>query len=189
MNITFQGPMKFLLSALLLVLCGQLFAADLNDGVVSISVGNVTLIPAGGGVEKPLKVGDAVPVGSVVKTGPASRTVIKTTKQSAVRIAENSQAVFTSLVDSDAAPKVLIDLKAGSLGALIQPQAQAVMDFKKKQNAHRHRGSSWHDVCGFSRRRQRLRQSRARQGGCDPPERAKAAATDRQGDGGGGQCD
>ena len=132
MNITFQGPMKFLLSALLLVLCGQLFAADLNDGVVSISVGNVTLIPAGGGVEKPLKVGDAVPVGSVVKTGPASRTVIKTTKQSAVRIAENSQAVFTSLVDSDAAPKVLIDLKAGSLGALIQPQAQAVMDFKIK---------------------------------------------------------
>jgi hypothetical protein len=67
MNITFQGPMKLLLSALLLVLCGQLFAADLNDGVVSISVGNVTLISAGGGVEKPLKVGDAVPVGSVVE--------------------------------------------------------------------------------------------------------------------------
>ena len=87
MNIILQGPMKFLLSALLLVLCGQVFAADLNDGLVSISVGNVTLIPAGGGAEKPLKVGDAVPVGSVVKTGPASRTVIKTTKQSAVRIA------------------------------------------------------------------------------------------------------
>ena len=125
-------PMKLLLLfALLLVLNGHGSAADAN-GLVSVAVGTVTLIPADGGAELPLKVGDAVPIGSTVKTGVASRAVIKTTKQSAVRIAENSQAVFMELVDSDATPKVLIDLKAGSMGALIQPQSQAVMDFKIK---------------------------------------------------------
>jgi hypothetical protein len=125
-------PMKsFCCLLLMLVLCGQVIAAD-SSGVVSIAVGTVTLIPANGGAEVPLKVGDAVPVGSTVKTGAASRAVIKTTKQSAVRIAENSQAVMMELVDSDTTPKVLIDLKAGSLGALIQPQAQAAMDFKVK---------------------------------------------------------
>lgn len=125
--------MKSFYRVLLLVLCGQVmaFAAD-TGGVVSIAVGTVTMIPANGGAEQPLKVGDVVPVGSTVKTGPSSRAVIKTTKQSAVRIAENSQAVMMELVDSDATPKVLIDLKSGSLGALIQPQAQAAMDFKIK---------------------------------------------------------
>ncbi len=123
--------MKTFLHVALLVLCGHAFAADSN-GSVSIAVGSVTLLPADGGAEKPLKVGDLVPVGSTVKTGMASRAVIKTTKQSAVRIAENSQAVFMELVDSEATPKVLIDLKAGSMGALIQPQAEAVMDFKIK---------------------------------------------------------
>lgn len=126
-------PMKSFCHALLLVLLGQVmaYAAD-PGGVVSIAVGTVTMIPANGGAEQALKVGDAVPVGATVKTGASSRAVIKTTKQSAVRIAENSQAVMMELVDSDSTPKVLIDLKSGSLGALIQPQAQASMDFKIK---------------------------------------------------------
>ena len=128
-----QSPMKSFCRALLLVFCGQvmLFAAE-SGGVVSIAVGTVTMIPANGGAEQPLKVGDAVPVGATVKTGASSRAVIKTTKQSAVRIAENSQALMLELVESDVTPKVLIDLKSGSLGALIQPQAQGAMDFKVK---------------------------------------------------------
>lgn len=126
-----QTAKKSFLCVLLLALHG-LALADGSNGLVSIAVGNVALIPAGGGAEKALKVGDAVPVGSTVKTGVASRAVIKTTKQSAVRIAENSQAVFMELVDSDTTPKVLVDLKAGTMGALIQPQAQSAMDFKIK---------------------------------------------------------
>ncbi|OYW75136.1 MAG: hypothetical protein B7Z37_14635 [Verrucomicrobia bacterium 12-59-8] len=122
--------MKFII-AMVLALFGQGLAAE-SSGTVSVAVGKVTLIPMGGNVETALKVGDAVPVGSTVKTGAASRAVIKTTKQSAIRIAENSQAVFMELVDSDTAPKVLVDLKSGSLGALIQPQAQSTMDFKVK---------------------------------------------------------
>ena len=123
--------MKFLVAIAMLALAGKVLAAE-SAGTVSVAVGKVTMIPMGGNAEAELKVGDAVPVGSTVKTGAASRAVIKTTKQSAIRIAENSQAVFTELVDSDTAPKVLVDLKAGSLGALIQPQAQATMDFKVK---------------------------------------------------------
>lgn len=123
--------MKFALCMIALAFSGLGLAAE-SAGLVSIAVGSVVLIPAEGGTEKPLKVGDPVPVGSTVKTGAASRAVIKTTKQSAVRIAENSLAVMTELVDSDTTPKVLIDLKEGSLGALIQPQAQSAMDFKIK---------------------------------------------------------
>ncbi len=127
------SPMKPFYRILLFVLCGQVstFAAD-SVGEVSIVVGAVTMITAAGGAETALKVGDTVPIGATVKTGSSSRAVIKTTKHSAVRIAENSQAVMMELVDSDATPKVLIDLKSGSLGALIQPQAQASMDFKIK---------------------------------------------------------
>ena len=123
--------MKFLVAIAMTAFAGQSLAAE-SSGTVSVAVGKVTLIPMGGSAETELKVGDAVPVGSTVKTGAGSRAVIKTTKQSAIRIAENSQAVFTELVDSDTAPKVLVDLKSGSLGALIQPQAQSTMDFKVK---------------------------------------------------------
>ena len=131
MNYYTFNTMKLLVAVALLALIGRSVAAESN-GSVSVAVGTVTLVPLGGGAETPLKVGDSVPVGSTVKTGPASRAVVKTTKQSAIRIAENSQAVFVELVDSDTAPKVLVDLKSGSLGALIQPQAQSTMDFKVK---------------------------------------------------------
>lgn len=103
-----------------------------SDGKISVAVGSVSLIPAGGGAEKPLRVGDAVPVGSTVKTGPASRAVVVTTRQSAVRIAENSAVVVEALEDADMAPKVLLNITSGSLGALIQPQAQSSIDFKVK---------------------------------------------------------
>jgi hypothetical protein len=132
MNDCIIKPMKLLITvAILALFFEQGFAAE-PGGSVSVAIGKVTIVPLGGGAETPLKVGDAVPVGSTVKTGVASRAVIKTTKQSAIRIAENSQAVFVELVDSDTAPKVLVDLKSGSLGALIQPQAQSTMDFKVK---------------------------------------------------------
>ncbi|MEZ5387823.1 MAG: FecR domain-containing protein [Prosthecobacter sp.] len=123
--------MKTLLCLFIIVLTGHGLAAD-STGLVSIAVGTVTLVPADGGNERELKAGDQVPIGSTVKTGMASRAVIKTTKQSAVRIAENSQALIMELVESDTNPKVLIDLKEGSMGALIQPQAQSAMDFKIK---------------------------------------------------------
>ena len=117
------------------VLLGCAFPALLSqgsEGKVSVAVGQVTLTRAGEAAETPLKVGDAVPVGSTVKTGASSRAVVVTTRQSAVRIADNSAVVVETLEDADAAPKVLLQITSGSLGALIQPQAQSVMDFKVK---------------------------------------------------------
>ena len=71
--------MKLLVAIVMFALAGKGLAAE-SAGTVSVAVGKVTIIPMGGSVEAELKVGDAVPVGSTVKTGAASRAVIKTTK-------------------------------------------------------------------------------------------------------------
>jgi hypothetical protein len=102
-----------------------------TDGRLSVVVGEVTVTPEGGEAAA-AKQGDAVKVGSVIKTGPGARAVLVTTRQSAVRIAENSEVFVEDLVDSEATPKVLLDIKTGSMGALIQPQAQSAMDFRIK---------------------------------------------------------
>lgn len=103
-----------------------------TDGKLSIVVGDVTVAPPGGGAAVAAKQGDAVKIGSTIKTGAGARAVLVTTRQSAVRIAENSEVVVEDLQDSDATPKVLLDIKNGSMGALIQPQAQTAMDFRIK---------------------------------------------------------
>jgi hypothetical protein len=106
--------------------------APAADGKVSVAVGSVSLVPAGGGAAKPLAVGDAVPPGSTVKTGAASRAVVVLTGQAAVRVGENAEMVVETVEDTAGAPKVLLDLRSGSVGALIQPQAESAMDFKIK---------------------------------------------------------
>ncbi|MEQ1843613.1 MAG: FecR family protein, partial [Verrucomicrobiales bacterium] len=115
-----------------LFIAGGPLAASAADGKISVAVGTVTLVPADGGAAKPLAVGDAVPVGARVKTAAASRAVVLLTGQSAVRVAENSEVLVEALDASETAPKVLLDLKAGSIGALIKPQAESAMDFKVK---------------------------------------------------------
>lgn len=102
-----------------------------TDGRLSVVVGNVT-VTAPGGAPAAAKANDAVKVGSVIRTAAGARAVLVTTRQSAVRIAENSEVVVAELNDSEATPKVLLDLKNGSMGALIQPQAQTAMDFRIK---------------------------------------------------------
>jgi len=123
---------RLLCSCLCLLAASLPLTARAVDGKISVAVGTVTLLPGGGGAARPLVVGDTVPVGSSVKTGAASRAVVVLTGQSAVRIAENSEVLIETLEASDTNPKVLLDLKAGSLGALIKPQAQTAMDFKVK---------------------------------------------------------
>jgi hypothetical protein len=120
--------------AILSLFSGALLAQDeaQTDGKLSVVVGEVTVTPPGGGAAAAAKAGDAVKVGSVIKTGAGARAVLVTTRQSAVRIAENSEVVVENLQDSGAKPKVLLDIKSGSMGALIQPQAQTAMDFRIK---------------------------------------------------------
>jgi hypothetical protein len=74
--------------------------------------------------------GAKVAVGTTIKTGNDSRAVVVITPRSAIRIAANSEVVI-EMVDEEASPKqVMIDLKDGSLGALLKPNAEGEIDFK-----------------------------------------------------------
>ena len=72
----------------------------------------------------------AVPADDLL--GPGARAVIVMTPKSAIRVAENSQVVIEEIAEAATPPKVTLDLKDGSLGALLKPGAGAEMDFKIK---------------------------------------------------------
>ncbi|MFT5466098.1 MAG: hypothetical protein ACI8UO_001196 [Verrucomicrobiales bacterium] len=117
-------------AASLFILASPLIGQEPSfEGKTAVVVGQVTVTP-NGGAEVPLKIGDIVAVGSTIKTGPNSRAVIATTRQSAARIGADTEIVFEELDDDDAAPKVLLDLKSGSMGSLIQPQSGVNLDFR-----------------------------------------------------------
>ena len=101
-----------------------------QSGKVSVSVGDVTVIPSGGGAAVPLKAGDVVPVGATVKTGVGARAVIVMTPKAAIRVAESSE-ILIELVDQTVLPvAVVVDLKDGGLSALLKPDGPNELDFK-----------------------------------------------------------
>jgi len=102
-----------------------------QSGKVTVAVGDVKTTPAAG-VPVLVKAGQSVEVGSKVTTGPGARAVIVMTPRSAIRISENSEVLIAE-VDQTAKPEiVLVDLKSGSLGALLKTTPDAPMDFKIK---------------------------------------------------------
>lgn len=106
-------------------------AAAPTSGKVTVAVGDVKVTPPGG-AQAALKAGDTVAVGSTVTTGAGARAVIVMTAKSAIRVAQNSQVTIEEIVEAATPPKVTLDLKDGSLGALLRPGAGAEMDFKIK---------------------------------------------------------
>lgn len=101
-----------------------------ESGRVTVAVGDVKVVAAEGEPAKAVEKGDKVAVGATVLTGPESRAVIVITPRSAIRIAENSEVVI-EVVDETASPAdVTINLKEGSLGALLKPNAATELDFK-----------------------------------------------------------
>lgn len=102
-----------------------------KSGNVTVAVGDVKVTPPGGAAAA-LKAGDTVAVGSTVTTGAGARAVIVMTPRSAIRVAANTQVVIEEIVEAATPPKVTLDLKDGSLGALLKPGAGAEMDFKIK---------------------------------------------------------
>lgn len=105
--------------------------AEPKTGTVTVAVGDVKVTPAGAAAQA-LKAGDVVAVGSKVTTGAQSRAVIVMTTQSAIRIAENSDVTIEAIDEAAAQPKVRLDLKSGSLGALLKPGQDKPMDFQIK---------------------------------------------------------
>jgi hypothetical protein len=105
--------------------------AAAQSGKVTVSVGDVKVTPPGGAA-KALAAGEIVAVGSTVTTGPGARAVIVMTPRSAIRVGENSNVVIEEVAEAATPPKVTVDVKSGSLGALLKPGAGAEMDFKIK---------------------------------------------------------
>jgi len=104
--------------------------AEPESGKVTVAVGDVKALGEDGAEDTPVEAGDTVAVGTTIKTGAESRAVIVITPRSAIRISENSEVVIET-VDETASPKqVMIDLKDGSLGALLKPNAAGELDFK-----------------------------------------------------------
>ncbi len=101
------------------------------SGNVTVAVGEVKVTPPGG-AEAPLVAGDTVATGSTVKTGAGARAVIVMTPRSAIRIGENSEVLIEEVLETANPPKVTVDVKNGSLGALLKPGTGAIMDFKIK---------------------------------------------------------
>lgn len=102
-----------------------------QSGKVTVSVGDVKVTPPGGAAQA-LAAGSVVAVGSTVTTGAGSRAVIVMTPKSAIRVGENSTVVIEEVLETATPPKVTLDLKDGSLGALLKPGTGAEMDFKIK---------------------------------------------------------
>ena len=101
-----------------------------ESGTVTVAVGEVSAVGEEGADPTPVEKGDKVAVGTTIKTGDDSRAVVVITPRSAIRISANSEVVIET-VDEEASPKdVLIDLKQGSLGALLKPNAAGELDFK-----------------------------------------------------------
>lgn len=126
--------MKKLLLLLFSILVAFLFPsylrAEPESGKVTVAVGDVQVIAKAGDAPVAVKSGDKIAVGSTIKTGAGSRAVVVITPRSAIRIAESSVVVI-EVVDETVLPKkVTVDLKDGSLSALLKPNAAGELDFQ-----------------------------------------------------------
>ncbi len=111
-------------------LTSGLSAWGAESGEVTLIVGTVTMTPLNGD-QKQLAKGDKVPVGATVKTGDRARVVIMMTDASAIRITPNSEVKIAKMNDAGATGQsaVNVDLKSGSVGALIDSSKNREIDF------------------------------------------------------------
>tara|TARA_R110002096_G_scaffold27577_10_gene84207 strand:+ start:185 stop:706 length:522 start_codon:yes stop_codon:yes gene_type:complete len=104
--------------------------AEPVSGTVTVAVGEVNAVTEEGAKANPVEKGDKVAVGTTIKTGADSRAVIVITPRSAIRVGENSE-VLIETIDVEATPSlVMIDVKDGSLGALLKPNTAGELDFR-----------------------------------------------------------
>lgn len=118
----------YILSIALGGLVSSVHAAP-ESGSVTVAVGEVTFTDKDGNAVA-VKAGDKVAVGGTVKTGAGARAVVVITPRSAIRVAEKSEVLIAEVTETSTPKRVLLDLKAGSMGALLKPNAAGEMDFK-----------------------------------------------------------
>jgi hypothetical protein len=104
--------------------------AEPESGKVTVAVGDVQVIAKAGDAPVAIKAGDKVAIGSTITTGAGARAVVVITSRSAIRIAENSEVVLEVIDETVLPKKVTVDLKDGSLSALLKPNAAGELDFQ-----------------------------------------------------------
>jgi hypothetical protein len=122
---------------LLLSLSPALWAADVKGKVQSVK-GTVEFSGPGDSSFKALKMGMEVLPGSTVVTKKGSEAVIVTVPGAAIQIAENTEVVLQMMYFEPGAAegikdrKTLVDLKKGTISALIDPKKSSSTDFRVK---------------------------------------------------------
>lgn len=108
-------------------------AATVEARVDSVS-GNVEFAPPGSTSFAPLKSGQELPVGSMVRTGDDGKAVIVTTPGSAIEVGNDSNLKLTALAFAKSGSTVTeqkahLELTSGVVSALIDHNTPKVTDF------------------------------------------------------------
>lgn len=111
-------------------------AAPVEAKVKSIS-GTVECAAAGSKVFKALNAGDKLGVGTIVKTGKDGSAIIVAVPGAAISVSPSTQLIlgpndFAKQGDKVTSRKALIELKSGTVSALINHNERDVTDFKIK---------------------------------------------------------
>jgi hypothetical protein len=119
-----------------LMVLSSIQAAKVDGTAKSVS-GKVEFTAPGSTQFSPLKVGQILPVGSVIKTAADGVAIIVTVPGAAVRIGPDSTLAITEMDFEKTGEKITkrkatLDLKSGTLSALIEHNTPDATDFKIK---------------------------------------------------------
>jgi hypothetical protein len=135
-----KTPISFLWLGMLILcvsLSAHVWAGDVKGKVQSLK-GSVEFAEPGSSKFQPLKEGMEILPGSTVVTKKASEAVIVTVPGAAIQVAENTEVVLQMMYFEPGAAKgikdrkTLVDLKKGTISALIDPKKSPQTDFRIK---------------------------------------------------------
>jgi hypothetical protein len=125
-----------LLSIIFYLSISPTYATPVQANAKSVS-GKVEFSAPGSNKFEALKVGQTISVGSTIKTGPDGVAIILTMPGAAVRVGPDSQFSINEMDFEKSGGKVMkrkatLDLKTGTLSALIENNTPDATDFKIK---------------------------------------------------------
>ena len=126
---------KIIIPLLSLIFAFNIVNAEKVRATVTSVKGKVEYNEPGSLFPKPLKSGDKLSSGSIIRTGPGSEVVVAITPGSAIRIDENTVIAINDMEYSEEGGKVTarkarIQLSAGTLSSLLDDKTPEVTDFR-----------------------------------------------------------
>jgi hypothetical protein len=128
---------NFFFSILFLIFSITTVRAAVVQGSTKSVSGKVEFSAPGAKTFQPLKTGQTLPIGSTIKTGADGVAIILTVPGAAVRIGPDSNLTISEMDFEKKGEKVvkrkaLLDLKTGTVSALIEHNTPEATDFKIK---------------------------------------------------------